>query len=152
MIVRPGLAFALLLASIWPVSSAERATREDYEAFVVKHARANGIPETLVHRVIVRESRYNARAVGRGGHFGLMQIKPQTARTFGYSGGASGLLDPDTNLTYGVRYLAGAYQVANGNEAQAIRYYSSGYYYVAKRRGMLWLFAKSRFPAAAAAE
>jgi soluble lytic murein transglycosylase-like protein len=33
-----------------------------------------------VHRVIMRESRYNPRAVGHGGALGLMQIKHATAR------------------------------------------------------------------------
>jgi hypothetical protein len=89
-----------------------------------------------VHRIIVRESRYNARAVGRGGALGLMQIKHATARALGYSGPADGLLDADTNLTYGVRYLAGAYRVAGGDQNQAVGYFARGYYYDAKRKGM----------------
>ena len=59
------------------------------------------VPEALVHRVIVRESRYQAPLVGRGGAIGLMQIKLATARGLGYTGTAEGLRDPDTNLTYG---------------------------------------------------
>jgi soluble lytic murein transglycosylase-like protein len=45
----------------------------------------------------------------------------------GYSGSAAGLLDPETNLTYGVRYLAGAYRAARGNHGRAVGYYASGY-------------------------
>jgi soluble lytic murein transglycosylase-like protein len=37
-----------------------------------------------------------------------MQIKLATARSRGYTGDAEGLRDPDTNLAYGVKYLAGA--------------------------------------------
>ncbi len=48
-----------------------------------------------------------------------------------------GLLDADTNLKFGVKYLAGVYLVADGNEKKALRYYTSGYYYVAKRKGLL---------------
>ena len=33
--------------------------------------------------------------------------------------------------------LAGAYLVADGNEKKALRYYVSGYYYIAKRKGLL---------------
>jgi soluble lytic murein transglycosylase-like protein len=84
--------------------------------------------------VIVRESRYNPRAIGAGGAMGLMQIKHATARGVGYSGSAAGLLDANTNLTYAVRYLAGAYRVANGNADRAVAYYASGYYYAAKRQ------------------
>jgi soluble lytic murein transglycosylase-like protein len=105
-------------------------------ALIAQHAKANGLPEDLIHRVIKRESRYNPRAVGRGGTMGLMQIKHATARALGYSGPASGLLSPDTNLTFGVRYLAGAYKVADGNPNRAIAFFARGYYYDAKRKGL----------------
>jgi soluble lytic murein transglycosylase-like protein len=85
--------------------------------------------------VIIRESRYNPRVVGKGSAMGLMQIKPATARGLGYGGSAAGLLDPETNLTYAVRYLAGAYRLAGGNSDRAVSYYARGYYYDAKSRG-----------------
>jgi soluble lytic murein transglycosylase-like protein len=88
----------------------------------------------LVHRVIVRESKYHPDLVGRGGTIGLMQIKLATARGLGYTGDAAGLRDPDTNLTYGVKYLAGAWRAANSDHSRAMRFYASGYYYVAKRQ------------------
>jgi soluble lytic murein transglycosylase-like protein len=110
------------------------AQRADYNELVARHAQANGVPEALVHRVIVRESRYQPRLVGRGGTIGLMQIKLSTARGLGYTGSAEGLRDPDTNLTYAVKYLAGAYRAANGDHARAVHYYASGYYEVAKRQ------------------
>ena len=97
---------------------AARAQRAQYEALVAAHAKANAVPEALVHRVIMRESRYQAALVGRGGCIGLMQIKLATARGLGYTGDAAGLRDPDTNLTYGVKYLAGAYRTANGDHAE----------------------------------
>jgi hypothetical protein len=53
----------------------------------------------------------------------------------GYQGGAEGLLDADTNMTYAVKYLAGAYRAARGNHEQAIRNYQKGYYYQAKQQG-----------------
>jgi soluble lytic murein transglycosylase-like protein len=95
---------------------------------IAVHAKANNVPESLVRRVIVRESRYNAHARGRGGAMGLMQIKHATARGMGYRGTAAGLLDAETNLTYAVRYLAGAYRAAHGNANQAVAYYAKGYY------------------------
>ncbi len=88
------------------------AQRAVYDALVATHAGANGVPVALVHRVIVRESRYQPRLIGRGGTIGLMQIKLATARGLGYTGTAEGLRDPNTNLTYGVKYLAGAYRLA----------------------------------------
>ena len=99
-----------------------------YSAMVARHAAANGVPASLVHRVIMRESRYNPRAVSKG-NYGMMQIKLGTARAMGYTGTAAGLLDPETNMTYAVKYLAGAYKVAGGSESGAVANYARGYYY-----------------------
>ncbi len=125
------LAAAAAMMLIHPAS----AQRANYEQMVASHAAANGVPAELVHRVIVRESRYNPRAVSKG-NYGMMQIKLATARGLGYTGTAQGLLDPDTNLTYAVKYLAGAYRVAGGNHNRAVSYYAGGYYYAAKRQGL----------------
>jgi soluble lytic murein transglycosylase-like protein len=117
------------------LASAAYAERpETYDKLIAAHAAANGVPESLVHRVIVRESRYNPHLVGRCGCMGLMQIKLGTARSLGYEGNAQGLLDPETNLTYGVKYLAGAYRTAGGNADRAVGYYARGYYYAAKQQ------------------
>jgi len=123
---------ALAVALLCP--AAAHAQRGQYEELVARHALANGVPVALVHRVIMRESRYNAGLVGRGGTIGLMQIKLATARGLGYSGTAEGLRDPDTNLTYAVKYLAGAYRAAGGDHNRAVGYYARGYYYAAKRQ------------------
>jgi len=123
-----GLAFAI----VFPGSAL--AQRSQYDEMVARHAQANGVPVELVHRVIVRESRYRPGLVGRGGTIGMMQIKLATARGLGYTGTAEGLRDPETNLTYAVKYLAGAYRAANGNQNRAVSYYAGGYYYAAKRQ------------------
>jgi len=105
------------------------------DALIAKHAAANNLPQDLVRRVIKRESGGNARVVSRG-NYGLMQIRLGTARALGYQGSAAGLLDPDTNMTYAVKYLAGAYHAAGGNSGRAVHYYAAGYYYAAKRKGL----------------
>lgn len=94
------------------------------------------VPRPLVHRVVIRESGYRPEA-RNGPYYGLMQMLPQTAQTMGYRGAPQGLLDADTNLQYGVKYLRGAYIVANGSHDGAVSWYSRGYYYEAKRRGLL---------------
>jgi soluble lytic murein transglycosylase-like protein len=129
------LPFAWIAAAAMPLfPQAASAQRAQYEALVATHAQANGVPEALVHRVIVRESRYRPALVGRGGTIGMMQIKLATARGLGYTGTAEGLRDPNTNLTYAVKYLAGAYRAANGDHNRAVAYYAGGYYYAAKRQ------------------
>src|ERR1700723_1167400 len=130
-----------LLSLLWlaavaalPFPQIALAGNTQYDELVATHAAANAVPEALVHRVIVRESRYRPGLVGRGGTIGLMQIKLATARGLGYTGTAEGLRDPETNLTYAVKYLAGAYRAANGNHNRAVAYYAGGYYAVAKRQ------------------
>ena len=126
----------ILALSLFGVDTAS-AQRAEYMELVTRHASANGVPVALVHRVIMRESRYNPALVGRGGTIGLMQIKLATARGLGYTGSAEGLRDPDTNLTYAVKYLAGAYRAAGGDHTRAVAYYASGYYYAAKRQRLM---------------
>ena len=108
----------------------------EMRALIRKYAAIHGIPESLLHRVIQRESGYNP-AARNGPYYGLMQILPQTARTMGYRGSPEGLLDAETNLIYAGRYLRGAWLVSGGNEAEAVGWYARGYYYEAKRLGLL---------------
>ena len=124
----------LIAVAMLPLAGTAHADHSEYDAMVAAQAQANGVPEALVHRVIVRESRYQPYLVGRCGCIGLMQIKLSTARGLGYTGDAAGLRDPNTNLTYAVKYLAGAYHAANGDHDRAVRYFAGGYYYVAKRQ------------------
>ncbi|MGH1453854.1 MAG: transglycosylase SLT domain-containing protein [Paracoccaceae bacterium] len=94
------------------------------------------VPVGLVHRVIIRESTHNPQA-RNGPYYGLMQILPATARGMGYKGPDAGLLDADTNLQFAVKYLRGAWLLSDGSYDTAVKWYSRGYYYEAKRRGML---------------
>jgi soluble lytic murein transglycosylase-like protein len=130
----PAIAWLTAMATLFASPPAAAQQRAQFDALVATHARANNVPEALVHRVIVRESKYHPELVGRGGTIGLMQIKLATARGVGYTGDAAGLRDPATNLTYAVKYLAGAWRAANGNENRAVSYYAGGYYYSAKRQ------------------
>jgi len=106
------------------------------DPLIAKYSAQYNVPESLIRRVIVRESRYNPKA-RNGPYYGLMQISYATAQSMGYRGPASGLLDADTNLRYAVKYLSGAYLVGNNNHDQAVRNYSRGYYYDAKAKGLL---------------
>lgn len=106
------------------------------DGLIAHYSQQYSVPEALVRRVIVRESNYNPGA-RNGPYYGLMQISHATATGMGYRGSPAGLLDAETNLRYAVRYLAGAYVTARGNHDQAVRFYAGGYYYDAKRAGLL---------------
>lgn len=110
--------------------------RGEIEKLIEKYAALYEVPVELVRHVVNRESTFNPKAYNNG-HWGLMQIKHQTARGMGYQGPPSGLLDPETNLKYAVKYLRGAWLVAGGDQKRADRLYQTGYYYEAKRKGML---------------
>ena len=140
MLVAGALALAACGGGQQPPPEASRALHPnetpELRALIVEQAQANRVPVDLVQRVVVRESRHIPSA-RNGPYYGLMQILPQTARTMGYRGRPEGLLDPETNLTYGVRYLRGAWLVAGGDPDEAVGWYARGYYYEAKRKGLL---------------
>lgn len=108
----------------------------ELRALINRYADLYEVPRSLVHRVIIRESHHRPDA-RNGPYWGLMQIQPQTARTMGFRGQPSDLLDAETNLRYAVKYLRGAWLVADGSQDRAISWYARGYYYEARRRGML---------------
>jgi len=94
------------------------------------------VPRALVHKVVQRESDYRPRA-RNGPYYGLMQILPQTARGIGFRGRNADLLDPATNLNWGVKYLRGAWMVSDGDMDRAVQWYARGYYYEARDRCLL---------------
>lgn len=126
----------MALAATFAGAVAAGAKERNLDMLIGLYADEYGLPEDLLHRVIKRESNYNPKAKHRA-YWGLMQIRHDTARSMGYRGPAEGLLDPETNLKYAVKYLAGAFMVARGDKELAIRFYRRGYYYDAKRAGML---------------
>ncbi|SEM54206.1 Transglycosylase SLT domain-containing protein [Loktanella fryxellensis] len=128
------LAFAAAQAPLTTPLHANE-TRE-LRTLIQKYAAEYDIPESLLHRVIIRESRHNP-AARNGPYYGLMQILPATAGTMGFRGAPTDLLDAETNLKYAGKYLRGAWLLSNGSEDTAVKWYSQGYYYEAKARGML---------------
>jgi soluble lytic murein transglycosylase-like protein len=138
------LCLATILVVLVSASAASAQSRRtasldangNLDSLIARHAAANSVPVELVRRVIKRESGGNPRVISKG-NYGVMQIRLGTARAMGYRGTAAGLLDADTNMTYAVKYLAGAYHAADGNANRAVHYYAAGYYYAAKSKGRL---------------
>jgi soluble lytic murein transglycosylase-like protein len=135
----------LLLASIGALALVGCGRRSDVaraagpahiNRLIDRYADLYDVPSDLVHRVVQRESMYNP-AARNGPYYGLMQIHPQTARTMGFRGSPEDLLDAETNLTYAVKYLRGAWLVSRGNRDDAVMWYARGYYYEAKRLDLL---------------
>ena len=117
-------------ASLYPGETPE------IRALIDKYSDTYDVPAPLIHRVVQRESDYNP-AARNGPYYGMMQILPQTAGTMGFRGEPRDLLNADTNLKYAVKYLRGAWLLSDGSFDTAVKWYSQGYYYEAKRLGML---------------
>lgn len=106
---------------------AAESTDPRYGKLVAQYAASYGVPVSLAHAVIQIESNYRADARGSAGEIGLMQIKPATARMMGYSGGSKGLFDPETNIKYGMKYLAKAHSLGGGTTCGTILKYNAGH-------------------------
>lgn len=119
-----------------PAQEEHTGMRGDVDRLIVKYAALYQVPVDLVRHVVNRESTFNPKAYNNG-HWGLMQIKHATARGMGYDGPAKGLFDAETNLKYAVKYLRGAWLVSDGNAKKADWLYQTGYYFDAKRKGLL---------------
>ncbi len=139
---RPVLALVLLAAAAATIGGVATAQEPQHsaelDAAIIRAAKRHGVPEHLVRRIVMRESRYNPRARNHS-FWGLMQISYPTARSMGFKGTPEQLLNPVTNLAYAVPYLANAFVAAGRREDAAVRLYASGYYASAKNRGVLGL-------------
>jgi len=61
------------------------------------------------------------------GEVGLMQILPATAAMLGHTGSLLDLMRPETNIRYGVLYLAQAWRLTNGDLCRSLMKYRAGH-------------------------
>ena len=101
--------------------------RAHYRALVEKEATQSGLAPEIAEAVMAVESGYNPDAIGGAGEIGLMQILPSTARMLGFSGSLAELAVPETNIHYGVTYLAAAWRLAGGDLCTAVMKYRAGH-------------------------
>lgn len=109
------------------VPGVRQAAKKPFDAIIDKYAALHGVDEQLAHAVVKIESNYNPRTRGSAGEVGLMQIKPATARMMGYRGSVKGLYDPETNIRYGMKYLAMAQTLGGGETCRTILKYNAGH-------------------------
>ena len=109
------------------VAPKPRTAGSAYDEIISRHAAPHGVPVALARAVVRIESNFRPTARGRAGEIGLMQIKPATARMMGYSGSAKGLYDPETNIRWGMKYLAKAHRLGGGDTCGTILRYNAGH-------------------------
>ncbi len=101
-----------------------------YREGVVNNARAGTLDPAWVYAVIRQESAFRSDARSPVGALGLMQIMPATgeqiARELRDTAAAPDLLQPDTNIRYGVHYLGRMLERLQGNPILATAAYNAG--------------------------
>lgn len=103
------------------------ADRMPILALVDMHAASHGLPASFARAIVQIESKFNPRATGRQREVGLMQIKYETARGIGFTGTREELYDPDTNLKWGMKYLAMAWKLGGNTPCGAVMKYQGGH-------------------------
>jgi soluble lytic murein transglycosylase-like protein len=99
----------------------------NYSRLISSYAVSYGVPVSLANAVVRVESNYQPNMTGSAGEIGLMQIKFETARGLGYTGSRQALYNPDTNIRWGMKYLAGAHKLGNGTTCGTILRYNAGH-------------------------
>ena len=120
------LCLGFALASSLALAAATRAEATALEAIVDRHAAAQVLPKDFARAIVRVESDWNAQLTGAAGEVGLMQIKHETARFMGYAGSRTQLYEPDTNVKWGMKYLADAWRLAQGDHCGTVLRYQAG--------------------------
>lgn len=102
-------------------------SRARYLETIARLSEEHGVPSSLVDAVVRIESAYDPGAYGGVGEIGLMQVRPTTAAMLGFRGSLTELADPETNLKYGVTYLAKAWRLAGGDLCRTLMKYRAGH-------------------------
>ena len=101
--------------------------RAQYLPIVIREAQSRGMPAAIADAVVQVESSYQPQVIGGVGEVGLMQVRPATAAMLGFRGTAAELADPETNIRYGVMYLARGWQLAKGDLCRTLMKYRAGH-------------------------
>jgi soluble lytic murein transglycosylase-like protein len=109
------------------VAGANSQPRSRYRDLIEKETSGTGLAPEIAEAVMGVESGYNAGAIGGVGEIGLMQVLPSTARMLGFTGTNADLSVPETNIHFGVTYLAQAWRLARGDLCTAVMKYRAGH-------------------------
>jgi hypothetical protein len=101
--------------------------RNWYIGLIRARAEENGLPVDIADAVAFVESAYHPEKIGSVGEIGLMQVRPSTAFMLGFRGSDLELAAPETNVQYGVTYLARAWRLANADLCRALMKYRAGH-------------------------
>ena len=112
------------LAMRRPASS--DATRERVISLIKGSAPSYGVPTWFALRIAKVESNYNPNIRGAAGEYGVFQLKCATAKSVGFRGNCSALLNPATNVRFGLQHLSLAVRMSHGNLRMAASKHNGG--------------------------
>lgn len=111
-------------ASDVPVDAS--ASQGNVIALIKAMAPAQNVPTWFALRIAHVESNYNPNMRGSHGEYGVFQMKCATAKDIGFRGNCAQLLDPRTNIQWGLRHLAIAIGKSDGNLRLAASKHNGG--------------------------
>lgn len=127
---------ALPYASTAPISAVPLAYwrilfPEPWWGTIRAEAAKNGLDPYLVASLIRQESEFNPNAISYANAYGLMQLLPSVGRAMARQEGMTGfrtfqLLDPETNIRLGTRYLRQMLDRFGGVQEYALAAYNAG--------------------------
>jgi soluble lytic murein transglycosylase-like protein len=108
------------------VPVAANASQGNVISLIKAMAPSQGVPTWFALRIAHVESNYNPNMRGSHGEYGVFQMKCATAKDIGFSGNCAALLDPRTNIQWGLRHLALAIGKSDGNLRLAASKHNGG--------------------------
>ena len=102
-----------------------------YRKIFTREALSSNVPEPLLYGISRQESAFSPTVVSPAGAMGIMQLMPATAVETARKSGLKRpvrkhLLQPETNIKLGSRYVAGLLEQFEGNRAVAAAAYNAG--------------------------
>jgi hypothetical protein len=126
--------YSMTIEEIMANAACRSCDERPYHEMVASASQRHGVPASLIHAVIQRESAYNPAATSKRRARGLMQVTPETARFVGVRGSRN-LYDPQTNINAGTAYLK--YLLDNhGTMEEVLAAYNAGPGNVRKYKGV----------------
>ncbi len=84
--------------------------KKEYSEYVTKYSQEYNVDENLIYALIKAESNFQADAVSNKNALGLMQLMPSTAEEVATKNGIElteeNILEPDTNINIGTKYIS----------------------------------------------
>lgn len=103
--------------------------KKEYGEFVKKYSQEYGVEENLVYAIIKAESNFRPNAISASNAQGLMQLMYSTAEEVANKSGIelteSNILEPETNIKLGTKYIATLLEKYNSVEV-ALAAYNAG--------------------------